>query len=370
MSNRTIILIYLFIIQTASFRPCFAQLPENGLSSCHDKVPLRYGVVKAKDTTSSLSEATLSHAGMVFIKGGVFAMGSNLNEGRADEYPKHRVRVSDYWMDQTEVTNADFKKFVDATGYITTAEKIPDWEELKMQLPAGTPKPDDSVLMAASLVFTPPLSSVNLNDVSGWWQWTKGANWKHPEGTNSTITGMENLPVVHISWDDANAYAKWAGKRLPTEAEWEYAARGGLNDELFTWGTSEIESGKPKANTWQGQFPYSNTVWDGFSKLAPVKCYEPNKYGLYDMAGNVWEWCADLYNVDYYAQFENALADNPAGPAYSYDPQEPGIAKRVVRGGSFLCNASYCSGYRVAARMKSSPDTGLQNTGFRCVVSD
>ncbi|MBD0378347.1 MAG: formylglycine-generating enzyme family protein, partial [Flavisolibacter sp.] len=304
-----------------------------------------------------------------WIEGGEYSMGCSNGEGRPDEYPQHQVKVNGFWMDATEVTNAQFKKFVEATGYITTAEKAPDWEELKKQLPPGTPKPDESALIAASLVFTPPAQAVPLNNAAQWWSWTKGADWRHPEGPNSTIEGKDNYPVVHISWDDANAYAKWAGKRLPTEAEWEYAARGGLVNQPFTWGTEDVEKGKPKANTWQGHFPDLNTAKDGFKGMAPVKSFAPNGYGLYDMAGNVWEWCSDWYQPNYYEQLKSTIAINPQGPAASYDPDEPTVPKRVVRGGFFHCHVSYCSSYRVSARMKSSPDTGLEHTGFRCVAS-
>jgi formylglycine-generating enzyme required for sulfatase activity len=223
-------------------------------------------------------------------------------------------------------------------------------------------------LVAASLVFVPTLNPVPLDDASQWWHWTKGADWQHPEGANSTIEGKDNYPVVHISWDDANAYAKWAGKRLPTEAEWEFAARGGLIAQPYSWGSEEVDKGKPKANTWQGDFPNKNTDWDGYATLAPVRSFAPNGYGLYDMAGNVWEWCVDWYRPDYYQVLKGKLAINPKGPVVN-DPREVNTAKRVVRGGSFLCNASYCSGYRVSARMDSSPDSGLENTGFRCVSS-
>jgi formylglycine-generating enzyme required for sulfatase activity len=256
---------------------------------------------------------------------------------------------------------------VDATGYVTTAEKVPDWEELKKQLPPGAPKPDESLLVAASLVFTALSKPIPLNDASQWWNWVKGANWRQPEGPGTSIKGKENYPVVHISWDDANAYARWAGKRLPTEAEWEFAARGGLINKAYSWGTEDVEKVKPKANTWQGRFPDINTQWDGYNKLAPVKSFAPNGYGLYDVAGNVWEWCSDWYRPDFYEQNANKISVNPKGPSSGYDPDEPTIPKRVVRGGSFLCHVSYCSSYRVSARMKTSPDTGLEHTGFRCV---
>ncbi|MBD0286936.1 MAG: formylglycine-generating enzyme family protein [Flavisolibacter sp.] len=349
-------------------QPAEAQIEEETVS-CHKNLPSRFAVTSNSSTDSpSMKADNASHAGMVWIKGGEYSMGCSNQEGRPDEYPIHKVKVDGFWMDITEVTNAQFRQFVEATGYITTAEKAPDWEELKKQLPPGTPKPDESALVAASLVFTPPAQAVPLNNAAQWWSWTKGADWRHPEGPNSTIEGKDNYPVVHISWDDANAYAKWAGKRLPTEAEWEYAARGGLINKPFTWGSESVESGKAKANIWQGHFPDNNTGKDGFKGLAPVKSFAPNGYGLYDMAGNVWEWCSDWYEPNYYQQLKDRLAVNPKGPSSSYDPDEPTVPKRVVRGGSFLCHASYCSSYRVSARMKSSPDTGLEHTGFRCVA--
>ncbi len=334
--------------------------------SCESSLPSRFS---GTNTNTTVEKSTaVSYDGMVKISGGEFLMGASDKEGRSDEYPQHKVRVNSFWMDATEVTNAQFEKFVKATGYITTAEIKPNWEEIKKQLPPGTPKPDESLLVAASLVFTPTATAVDLNDASQWWRWTKGANWKHPHGPESTIKGKENYPVVHISWEDANAYAKWAGKRLPTEAEWEFAARGGLIDKKYFWGNEAPETGKFKANIWQGKFPYQNTAADKFTRSAPVKSFSSNGYGLYDMAGNVWEWCSDWYTPEYYKELGSNIADNPKGPSKSYDPMEPTIPKRVVRGGSFLCNASYCKGYRVTARMKSSPDTGLEHTGFRCVA--
>jgi formylglycine-generating enzyme len=337
--------------------------------SCHSNMPSRFTVTyKYEGKSFSTKNNMASHEDMVWIKEGEFTMGCSDKEGRPDEYPQHTVKVNSFWMDVTEVTNAQFKKFTEITGYITTAEKAPDWNELKKQLPPGTPKPDESLLVAASLVFTPPQKTVSFNDATQWWSWIKGANWRHPQASESNIKGKENYPVVHISWDDANAYAKWAGKRLPTEAEWEYAARGGLINKPYSWGTEDPEKIKAKANTWQGHFPDINTNWDGYNKLAPVKSFMANAYGLYDMAGNVWEWCSDWYRADYYQQLFGKTFVSPQGPASGYDADEPTIPKRVVRGGSFLCNSSYCSSYRVSARMKTSPDTGLEHTGFRCVA--
>ena len=330
------------------------------LKSCCSKIPSRY---------NAFGKPVDKHDGMVWIPAGIFMMGGDNEQARKDEYPKHSVKVNGFYMDATEVTNAQFSEFVKATGYITTAEKDINWEEIKSQVPPNTPKPPDSVLKAASLIFVPTKSEVNLNDYSQWWSWTRGANWKHPHGPGSDLVGKENYPVTHVSWDDAMAYCKWAGKRLPTEAEWEYAARGGLVNNTYSWGNFFDELGVSQCNFWQGKFPYLNLNKDGFIGAAPVKSFAPNGFGLYDVAGNVWEWCADFYNNDYYSQLgKSKLSINPKGPTKSYDPDEPLITKRVMRGGSFLCNDSYGSGYRVAARMKSSPDSGMEHLGFRCVM--
>ncbi len=237
-------------------------------------VPSRFGNVSS-DSSLRFSGDT-STKGMVLIKGGTFMMGGDNSQAAADEFPQHEVKVSNFYMDVTEVTNAEFAKFVDATHYITTAEKKPDWDQMKQTLPPGTPKPPDSMLVAASLVFHQTSGPVNLDDYGQWWGWVKGADWKHPEGPKSNLKGKENYPVVQVSWYDAMAYCKWAGKRLPTEAEWEFAARGGLQNDIYPWGNEPINQGKPKANSWGGKFPYYNDDKDGFVGLAPVKSFAPN----------------------------------------------------------------------------------------------
>lgn len=305
---------------------------------------------------------------MVWIPGGSFMMGATDDMARQDELPKHQVAVNGFWMDITEVTNAQYAEFVNATGYVTTAEQSPDWEEMKKQLPPDTPKPHDSLLTAGSMVFNPPNHAVRLDNYFQWWRWEKNINWRHPEGLGSTIEGRETHPVVHVSWFDVQAYCRWAGKRLPTEAEWEWAARGGMENKIYPWGNEPIDSGMAKCNSWDGNFPNLNTEKDGFYATSPVKSYSTNGFGLYDMAGNVWEWCEDWYHHDYYKMaLEEGPQINPAGPDTSFDPNDPYAPKKVHRGGSYLCNDNYCASYRVSARMPGSLDTGLPHVGFRCV---
>ena len=328
-----------------------------------------YNINSLTDTINLESIITSHLDSMVVIEQGIFSMGASDQNGALNrEYPVHRVKVNSFMMDIHEVTNAQFKTFIEESGYITTAEKKIDWEELKKQLPRNTPKPNDKLLEPGSLVFSMPNEVTSLIDFSQWWKWTKGANWKQPKGPNSTIIGLENHPVVHISFQDANEYAKWYGKRLPTEAEWEWAARGGLNNNIYPWGNENVNEGEAKCNFWSGNFPLENNEKDGYILSAPVMTYPANNYGLYDMAGNVWEICSDWYDANYYnSLIENELTLDPKGPKTWNYPREPNDPKKVVRGGSFLCNDSYCSSYRVSARMPYSKDTGMSHTGFRCV---
>ncbi len=305
---------------------------------------------------------------MVLIPGGEYLMGSDKSESYTNEKPVHRVVVSSFFMDKYEVTNQQFLQFVNETGYITTAEKKINWDEMMSQLRPGTSRPPDSLLEPGSLIFKASSYPIPLNDESSWWEWEKGASWKHPSGKNSSINEIMDHPVVHISWDDAVAYAQWAEKRLPTEAEWEWAARGKKTDAIYPWGNESINETPMKANFWQGHFPYKNTKQDGYHLTAPVGSFISNEYGLFDMSGNVWEWCSDFYHINSYSyDKEKGICINPKGPKTSYDPSEPFAIKKILRGGSFLCNDSYCSGYRVSRRMSSSKDTGLMHTGFRCV---
>ena len=308
--------------------------------------------------------------GMEWIPGGEFSMGCLDPRGiphggpdaMADARPIHRVRVDGFWIDKTEVTNAQFTAFVAATGHVTVAEQAPRAEDFP-----GAPAEN---LVAGSIVFTPPDERVPLGNHYRWWNYVKGADWRHPAGPDSDIDGHEDDPVVHVAYADAEAYAAWAGKRLPTEAEWEFAARGGLSGAVYPWGDEFRPGGNWAANTWQGEFPRNNTADDGYAGLAPVARFSPNSYGLFDMSGNAWEWCSDWYRPDTYAA--DARADgtpvlNPKGPAESFDPQEPEQPKKVLRGGSFLCSEQYCSRYIVGTRGKGEVSSGCSHLGFRCV---
>jgi formylglycine-generating enzyme required for sulfatase activity len=288
-------------------------------------------------------------------------------DAMSDARPIHRVAVDGFWMDATEVTNAEFARFVKATHYVTLAERVPRAEDY--------PNADPALLVPGGAVFTPSAQAVALDQAIDWWRFVPGADWRHPEGPGSSIEGRDNLPVVQVAYEDAEAFAKWAGKRLPTEAEWEYAARGGLEDKAYTWGDNLKPDGKWMANIWEGHFPNENSAEDGFVRSAPVASYPPNGYGLYDMAGNVWEWCSDWYRPDEYerqaAAANGGITRNPKGPARedSFDPGEAGAAKRVQRGGSFLCTDQYCTRYRVGSRGKGAPDTSSNHVGFRCVTT-
>lgn len=290
---------------------------------------------------------------MVLIPGGTYTIGS---EDFPDARPLHSVSVSAFWMDEHEVTNAQFKMFVDQTGYKTVAERPLHARDFP-GVPAENLKP-------GSAVFTPPSYPVSLHDPLQWWQYVPYANWKHPEGPHSSIDDRLSDPVVHICYEDAAAYAKWAGKRLPTEAEWEIAARGHQEAGMYYWGDELKPSGQWQANIFQGEFPSGNSLEDGYERTAPVKSYPPNRYGLYDMEGNVWEWCADLYRPDYY---ESSPTKNPLGPPNSFDPVEPGTVKYVQRGGSFLCSDQYCARYKTGSRGKGERNSASNNLGFRCV---
>jgi sulfatase modifying factor 1 len=328
---------------------------------------------KEIESNSKTKEIPIAPEGMVWIPEGSFTQGAVPQDKVAmmHEKPRHEVTVSGFFIDITEVTNTQFSKFVKETEYITTAERAIDWEEMKKQLPEGTPKPHDTILQPGSLLFKKTKTSVpNLYDFSQWWQWAIGSNWKHPEGKDSSIKGRENNPVVHISFKDAQAYCKWSGRRLPTEAEWEYAARGNKNNTIYSWG-DDITLLSKRANSWEGEFPVNNTKEDGYERGAPVKSYPPNDFGLYDMAGNVWEWTSDWFNINYYGQLASLKGpiENPQGATKAYNPNNPYIQERIIKGGSFLCSASYCASYRTSSRMGTDTDSSLEHLGFRTVIT-
>jgi sulfatase modifying factor 1 len=342
-----------------------AVAPSSSLMQC-DRGMSRHGLQAI--ATVQVAEAAVpveatnskdAPVGMALIPGGRVWMGTNHME---DAQPVHQVEVKAFWMDRTDVTNEEFAKFVKATGYVTLAERPLDPKEFPNLAP------DDRT--PGSVVFSPPPGPIALDNPLAWWKFVHGANWRHPQGPNSDIRGKETYPVVHIAWPDAEAYAKWAGKRLPTEAEWEFAARGGRDRQDYPWGNQLTPGGKWKANTFQGHFPDHNSAADGYAGIAPVASFEANDFGLFDMSGNVWQWVSDWYRPDYYAQLrsDNVIVD-PQGPSDSYDPQEVGISKRVQKGGSYLCTDQYCERYMPGARGKGDPETSTNHLGFRCVRS-
>lgn len=328
------------------------------LTSC-EKAPQGSGVVRT-DPNATLPASPVAPAGkpagMVWIPGGTFTMGSDAKEV---ERPPHRVSLEGFWMDETEVTNAQFRLFTEATQYVTSPERTPKKEDFPEDI---RPQIDESMLKPGANNFRPTAEPVPLDNELAWWEYMKGASWRNPMGPDGP-DARDNDPVVCVNWDDASAYAKWAGKRLPTEAEWEFAARGGLAGKKYVWGDEMKPGGKWMMNIWQGEFPAKNSAEDGFPGLAPVKSFTANGYGLYDMAGNAWEWTTDWYDSHYYAQSPEY---NPKGAAPSADNHQ-GMPSRMMRGGSWLCNDCYCEGYRPAARQFTTPDTASNHLGFRCV---
>ena len=325
-----------------------------------------------------LSDGVNAPRGMALIPGGKFLMGSDHKLSQPNERPTHWVSVSGFWMDVTHVTNDQFSRFVAATRYVTTAERKPDWETVRVQLPPGTGRPDDAILVPGALVFTGTRKPVPLDDFSQWWAYVPGANWRHPQGPNSSIVGKGAHPVVQVSYEDATAYAGWAGKRLPTEAEWEFAARGGLNQATFAWGDQLEVNGKLPANIWdvnKRPFPVVNPGTEAAVGTSPVGTFPRNGYGLMDMTGNAWQWVVDWYRFDYFQtqakKNGKTVIVNPQGPGDSFDPADYGVPvnapKRVMRGGSFLCNENYCQSYRPSARRGTDPFNPMSHLGFRLV---
>ncbi|CAG2151568.1 Formylglycine-generating enzyme [Cupriavidus yeoncheonensis] len=327
-----------------------------------------------------IGDGVTGPAGMVHIPGGEFLMGSDSKLAQPNEKPAHKVRVHGFWMDRHHVTNAEFRQFVEATGYVTTAERPPEWETLKVQLPPGTSRPPDSALVPGGMVFVGTPGPVPLQDFSQWWRYVPGADWRHPDGPGSSIDGREEHPVVQVSWEDVQAYAGWAGKRLPTEAEWEFAARGGLEQATYAWGDRFAPQGKQMANVWQGQqaqpFPVLSPKAGGALGTSPVGTFPPNGYGLPDMTGNAWQWVADWYRADQFRRVaaSGGLQQDPRGPSDAWDPDDPGVPanapRRVTRGGSFLCNEDYCLSYRPSARRGTDPYSSMSHLGFRLVMDD
>lgn len=328
--------------------------------------------IEADTGTSKSQPPVKTPEGMVWVPAKDFLMGAKSVDQMAmpREKPAHKVYVDGFFIDATEVTNKAFKKFVDATGYKTIAERPINWDEMKKQLPPNTPKPADSVLQPGSLIFNQLAGQpTNMSNYAQWWTWKIGANWQHPEGPESNIKGKADYPVVHIAYEDAVAYCEWAGRRLPTEAQWESAAQAMSKDHIYTWGNDKEVLNK-NANTWQGEFPVRNEEIDGFKMLAPVKSFPPNELGIYDMLGNTWEITADLFNVGYYQNLDmSQTIKNPTGAEQSYSPSNPYEVEYVIKGGSFLCHASYCASFRISAKMGQAISSSSDHVGFRTVAT-
>ncbi|MGK0414611.1 MAG: sulfatase modifying factor 1 [Polaribacter sp.] len=323
-------------------------------------------------TGSNKSSTSETPKGMLWVPEKTFLQGAKETDKYAmsREKPAHKVTVNGFYIDITEVTNKQFKTFAEATKYITVAERKIDWEEMKSQVPPGTPKPDDAILQPGSLIFNKNVNAVvNMINYQQWWTWKIGANWKHPEGPASSIEGKDDYPVVHIALEDALAYCKWSNRRLPTEAEWEAAAQGKNSDAIFTWG-NDTRILDANANTWQGVFPIKNESTDGFEFISPVKSYPANSIGLYDMTGNVWEITSDLFNVNYYKELDTSKTLlNPKGALKSYSPQNPNQLEHVMKGGSFLCHESYCASFRISAKMGVEINSSSDHVSFRTVAT-
>ena len=310
--------------------------------------------------------------GMVWVEGKSYTKGAKQNDDYAmmREKPSHEVYIDGFYIDITEVTNNQFQKFVNETGYLTIAEREIDWDEMRKSLPPGTPKPHDSILQPGSLIFNDEIKTVdNMENYFQWWRWQKGANWKAPKGLGSNIENKGSYPVVHIAYEDAKAYCEWANRRLPTEAEWESAAQGNYKNAVFPWG-DDLKLLNSNANTWQGKFPVKNESIDGYEMIAPVKSFPPNSIGIFDMVGNVWEITDDLFNVNYYSEISTETElKNLKGASSCYNPSNPYEIQYVMKGGSFLCHDSYCASYRISARMGVSVSSGSDHTGFRTVAT-
>ncbi|WP_291870472.1 formylglycine-generating enzyme family protein [Maribacter sp.] len=369
MSKNKVWVMFLLSVITVT---CFVQCKESKTKK-EEKQVVEQETEGVKITGSLIADkpdGILVPEGMVWITGEEFLQGAVLHDTIAMEHekPAYKVAVNGFFMSTTEVTNNQFAKFVKETKYKTVAERTIDWEDIKKQLPEGAQKPHDSILQPGGLTFKKSKSALsNLYDFSQWWRWTIGANWRHPHGPKSSIQGKGSYPVVQIAYEDAVAYCKWEGSRLPTEAEWELAARGTNKNTIYFWGDNSGNL-NTRANTWEGEFPSKNSIVDGYEFRAPVKSYPPNSNGLYDMAGNVWEWTSDWYNTNYYKAInKEVVVLNPKGASKPYTQNNPYAKEKVMKGGSFLCSESYCASYRVSSRMGSSLDSSLEHLGFRTV---